>query len=213
MAEHRSEAEAYRSDPCGTLSIPYWKSRRVSVPPQMRIVHERDFSPAYLSQYTDEPYFRLRHDLQRIAPPDEAFVLRTAREEDDALLAEVINRSYDDLSVTEEQLKQYRCTPVFMPALWVIASDARTQAVLGCGLADLDADMSEGVLEWIQVLPEYRGRGAGKAIVCELLRRMAGCASFATVSGRVNSASQPEKLYRACGFSGSDVWHILTKKT
>ena len=83
---------------------------------------------------------------------------------------------------------------------------------MGCGIADFDAEAKEGVLEWIQVLPECRGRKAGQFIVNELLRRMADRAAFATVSGRVNNAASPELLYRKCGFTGDDVWHILMEK-
>ena len=36
-----------------------------------------------------------------------------------------------------------------------------------------------------------------------------GTARFATVSGRVDSESHPEALYRKCGFEGQDIWHVL----
>lgn len=78
--------------------------------------------------------------------------------------------------------------------------------------ADFDGEAREGVLEWIQVLPQYRGRKIGRLIVGELLCRMVGKADFATVSGKVNNASKPEILYRKCGFTGNDVWHILCGK-
>ena len=32
-----------------------------------------------------------------------------------------------------------------------------------------------------------------------------------TASGQCNNASTPEKLYRRCGFTGNDVWHIFRK--
>ncbi|MFR8331962.1 MAG: GNAT family N-acetyltransferase [Oscillospiraceae bacterium] len=67
----------------------------------------------------------------------------------------------------------------------------------GVGPADWEL-----ALEWIQVLPEYRRRGVGQLIVRELLYRMAGIARFATVSGRADSESHPEALYRKCGFEG-----------
>lgn len=40
---------------------------------------------------------------------------------------------------------------------------------------------------------------------------MQGKARFATVSGKVNDPSAPQRLYRKCGFTGDDVWHILKK--
>lgn len=63
--------EEYLKDPCAVLSIPYWKAKAITAPGNMRIVHDRDFSPDVLKDYdyTDERYFRLRHDLQRIGKP------------------------------------------------------------------------------------------------------------------------------------------------
>jgi len=204
--------EDYLRDPCAALSIPYWKNKGIIIPPHMKIVHARDFDAAVLAEYADEPYFRLLHELRHIVPADGRFTCRTATEADIPLLAEIINRSYTDLSVTIAQLQGYRTTPAFAADLWLIAYDAQTGEPIGCGMADLDPEAREGVLEWIQVLPEQRGRGAGKFIVSELLRRMQGRADFATVSGRVNNPTNPEGLYRHCGFAGNDVWYILTRK-
>lgn len=201
----------YLCDPCGMLSIPWWKNKGIQVPPFMRIVHEKDYAAAAYSGYVDKPYFRLKHDLQAIAPA-EGFTCRTAGEGDLPLLAEIINRSYIDLSVTQEQLRGYRATPTFAADWWIIAQDAATGEAVGCGMADFDPEAGEGILEWIQVLPEHRGRGAGQFIVSELLRRMQGLADFATVSGRVKNPTNPEGLYRRCGFIGDDVWHILTQR-
>lgn len=203
----------YLRDPCGTLSIPYWKNKGIIVPPHMKIVHQRDFGASLRNGYTDDSYFRLMHDLKSIGTAgSDAFVCRTATEADLPLMADLINRSYTDLSVTVEQLRGYRATAAFAADLWIIACDAQTQACVGCGIADFDPEAREGVLEWIQVLPEHRGRKAGQFIVNELLRRMATCADFATVSGRLNNVTRPEMLYRKCGFTGDDVWHILMKK-
>ncbi len=204
--------EEYLSNPCGLLSIPYWKAKGMNVPPQIRIVHERDFTPELLEKYADERYFRLRHDLRQISNiVPEGLRLETARFDDLTLIADIINRSYTDLSVSVKQLESYTQTPVYDPKLWVLARDASGQCV-GCGIADYDPEVRELILEWIQVLPEYRGRGMGQAIVNELLRRVQGYARFATVSGKVDNPTRPEKLYRRCGFEGDDVWHIMRRK-
>lgn len=178
----------------------------------MCIVHQQDYAPADYAGYHDESYFRLKHDLKNIAPVNTAFVCRTATADDLPLLVRLINRSYEDLSVTLEQLQSCRSTPVFAEDLWLIILDAQTGEPVGCGIADFDPHAREGVLEWIQVLPEHRKRGAGQFVVNELLRRMVGIADFATVSGRVNNPTRPERLYRKCGFTGSDVWHILSRQ-
>lgn len=211
-AKGMATMEAYRANPCRTLSIPYWKSKHISIPPSMRIVHDAEYRKGSYGEYHDEPYFRLFHALENVhATPVHGVSIATATQEDIPLLAEVINRSYTDLSVTVEQLESYTRTEAYCPNLWIIAYDHVNACVAGCGIADFDPELREGVLEWIQVLPACRGRKIGQLIVNELLARMTGMAAFATVSGKVNNATSPEMLYRKCGFVGNDVWHILTR--
>ncbi|MFA5524645.1 MAG: hypothetical protein WDA24_09850 [Tissierellales bacterium] len=38
-----------------------------------------------------------------------------------------------------------------------------------------------------------------------------GIAEFTTVSGEVDNDTNPERLYRSCGFYGDDVWWLLRK--
>ena len=179
----------------------------------MKIVHGSDFRPDLLERYTDEPYFRLRHSLRDINTciPDWTIV-RTASAEDTALIARIINESYTDLSVTPDQVASFQQHPTYDARLWLLVQDCETAEIMGCGIGELDTEAEESILEWIQVLPQYRSQGVGQLIVNQLLLRMAENARFATVSGKVNNRTNPEKLYRKCGFTGSDVWHILTEK-
>ena len=179
----------------------------------MRIVHDRDFSKSEYQEYNDEPYFRLFHSLEEVKSvvlDDIAIV--TAKHEDIPCFVEVINQSYTDLSVTYEQLMGYTQTEVYHPEMWIMAVNKADSSVVGCGIADVDRELKEGILEWIQVVPTYRGKKIGQLIVNELLKRMSGIAEFATVSGKVNNQTSPELLYRKCGFVGDDVWHILMKE-
>ncbi len=203
---------AYKANPCGTLSIPYWKNKSIEIPQNMRIVHEKDFSKSEYREYKDEPYFRLFHPLEEIQTVEcDDIVIITAKQEDIPRLVDVINQSYTDLSVTYEQLIGYTQTEVYHPELWIMAVNKADSSVVGCGIADVDRELKEGILEWIQVIPAYRGKKIGQLIVNELLKRMSGIADFATVSGKVNNQTSPEMLYRKCGFVGDDVWHILMK--
>lgn len=202
--------QEYLQDPCRKLSIPYWKNKSLQIPDNMRIVHHDDFDKKLFSSYHDEKYFRLIHKLNNVqSTPIEGFSVRTADASDIAIIVNIINKSYTDLSVTMEQILSYTKTEVYDKNLWIIICESNTQAV-GCGIADFDNEAKEGILEWIQVLPEYRGRGIGKMIVNELLCRMKN-ADFATVSGKIDNSTNPEKLYRSCNFMGTDIWHILTK--
>lgn len=203
----------YLNNPCGILSIPYWKAKNITIPTDMKILHDKDFRTEILSDYTDEKYFRLHHDLKEI-PKIIAndFEITTATRKDIKSIVQIINDSYTDISVNKELIKSYTKTPVYNESLWIMVEEKTTGNFVSCGLADYDTEAKELILEWIQVLPEYRGKKIGQLIVTELLFRMRDVADFATVSGKVDNATNPEALYRKCGFAGNDVWHILHKK-
>ncbi len=201
--------EMYLQDPCGSLSIPYWKWQRMTVPDTLQILHHREFIPG--GEFHEEAYFRLKHDLGHI--PDceaDGYTVRQAKPEEIPLFVQIINASYRNLTVTERTLLDLTAAPVYDPALWLVAQSTRGESA-GCIICDLDRENREGVLEWVQVLPQYRRMGIGQLLVTEALRRMTGKADFATVSGNCANLSNPEGLYRKCGFQGSDIWHILQK--
>ncbi len=203
----------YLKSPCSSSSIPYWKQKNLIMPDNVKIVHNDNYTVNEFTNYSDEPYFRLYHDLKFICQTDLNDVEIVNANPD--LLAEfvaIINASYTDLSVTNEQIESFTKSPVYCPDLWVLLRDKASERFVGCGIADYDRNIGELILEWIQVLPLYRGRGYGSYIVNHLLNRMKGIAKFATVSGKINSPSRPESLYRRCGFTGNDIWHILYRK-
>lgn len=205
--------DEYLNNPCGTLSIPYWKAKNITIPPEMKILYDQDFSADILSDYTDEKYFRLHHnlkDISKIIAND--FEITTATRKDIKAIVQIINESYTDISVNKELIKSYTKTPVYNANLWVMVKEKATGKYVGCGIAGFDTEAKELILEWIQVLPQYRGNKIGQLIVTELLFRIKDVADFATVSGKVDNATNPEALYRKCGFGGNDVWHILHKK-
>ena len=89
--------------------------------------------------------------------------------------------------------------------------DERKGIPVGLGIAEVDRMIPEASLDWIQVLPEYRGKGLGECIVLELLDRLRGRVEFTTVSGEVENQSNPEGLYRRCGFGGDGIWWVLRR--
>lgn len=123
----------------------------------------------------------------------------------------IINKSYTDIQVDFNQVLQWAMAEVFDKNLWIFIIDVDKQKPVALGIAELDQNVREGSLEWIQVLPEYTKRGLGQAIVNKLLLNMVGKADFVTVSGQVNNNTNPEKLYRKCGFQGNDIWHVILK--
>ena len=202
--------QEYVNDPCGTLSIPYWKSKELVVPENMKIIHDRDFSVGMLRGYKDEPYFRLSHNLKNIGQVFLTDVEPVSGSSNINEFVWLINASYSDISITKEQIESYCRTPVYCPDLWILFKEQNSNTIVAGGIADYDRETNELILEWIQVIPSCRGRGYGQYIVNALLSR-ARQAKFATVSGKVNNTTHPEKMYRKCGFKGNDIWHILRK--
>lgn len=202
--------DKYLIDPCRTSSIPYWKAKSIAVPKNMLILHHDEFDETNFPEYTDEPYFRLIHDLKGLSVPmlPQGYSLYEATLSD---FAAHINSCYDNIGISETELKAYTTRPVYDAALWLSVRDNQTGNIAATGIAELDREIGEGVLEWIQVSKDARGKGLGRYIVSELLLRMKDAARFATVSGQCNNPANPEKLYRRCGFIGPDVWHILRK--
>jgi GNAT superfamily N-acetyltransferase len=203
----------YLEKPCEVLPIPYWKYKSIDIPENMKIIHKKNYSDTYLSDYSDEVYFRLYNPLKYIKRLElERFQIDTAQMTDIDSIVDIINNSYEDISVDYEQIIGYTQTPVYNSNLWILVRDIGEGNIIGCGIADYDNEAQEGVLEWIQVLPSYRGQKIGQAIVWELLYRLKECANFVTVSGQLNNITNPERLYRKCGFTGDDIWHILRKE-
>ncbi len=205
----------YLRDPCGSLSIPYWKALQITLPDNMKILHQREFSEELLRKYDDEVYFRLIHRLQNIQDITQAnvyIITASSDKKDIEKIADIINRCYDDIKVDRKYLESLIKTPAYMPSLWIFAAEPNTGEKVGCAIGDYDPQCREMILEWVQVLPEYRRQGIGKFLVQQLLLRSPEEAKFSTVSGKVANLSNPEALYRSCGFEGQDYWHILTEK-
>lgn len=203
----RLTREAYLRDPCGTSSLPYWKAVKTAVPEEMAIVHDRNFFPSDWTNFVDEPYFRLFHDLRMLetAVMPDGFRLCNVPPAD---FAAHINVCYEGASVTAADLAEFASNPELLLAV----EDCQNGELAATGIAALDSALGEGTLEWIQVAPAFRRRGLGAYLVWELLHRLRKLARFVTVSGQVNNPSDPEALYRKCGFNGDDLWHVLQKK-
>lgn len=126
-------------------------------------------------------------------------------------VAALIRRCYEGSAMTAETVRGWLDHPVYAPDLWVWVVDTGTDVPAGLGIAELDKSVPEASLEWIQVLPAYRRRGLGVALVRELLRRVEGRVSFTTAAGWVDNVTNPEGLYRRCGFEGQDLWWVLRR--
>lgn len=199
--------EEYLRDPCRASSLPYWKAKQTEVPSGIRILREDAFR-AKACRGRDEPYFRLIRRTEGIIRPElpagfEPAVCGLAE------YAEHIGRCYREEGVTAEELAGWTAHPVYDPELWVAVRETDSGQIAATGIAEADRSIGEGILEWIQVSPEYRRRGLGQYVVRELLYRMRDKAQFVTVSGRMNNPDNPYGLYLSCGFADPVIWHVV----
>lgn len=67
----RTEAEAYKKDPCRASSLPFWKIEQTAIPPHLRIIRDDEMTED-LNAGTDDPYFKTVHRLNTV--PDAALL-------------------------------------------------------------------------------------------------------------------------------------------
>jgi len=212
----------YLRNPCDYSALPYWKEVKFIKPANMEIYHENQWNILQENKKEGfikvDKFFRVKHSLEQVDTKDlpKDFRCRTFdpnNEEDYHKVLEIIKLSYPNTNLTIDTLKEYTKSNVYDNNLWLFIDKINNDnhMPLAFGLADFDPFMKEGILEWIQVLPEYRGRGLGKLLVNELLVRMRVKARFATVSGDCNNITNPIGLYRKTGFTGNSIWYIAYK--
>jgi GNAT superfamily N-acetyltransferase len=159
-----------------------------------------------------QPYFRLIHQPDASATSCPAgFAIEPVQPERDLdAVVSILRACYATLHINTEIVRSWIDRPVYDSNLWLWVVDLKTQAKAGLGIAERDPQIPETSLEWIQVHPAYQKMGLGRAIVSELIYRASASVAFITVSGKANSADCPERLYRRCGFTGADVWWLLS---
>jgi ribosomal protein S18 acetylase RimI-like enzyme len=159
-------------------------------------------------------YFRIKYEpngVQQYSLNERFSVLDVEIESEIDKVSELIGKCYKDIHPSVEAVRGWTRSRVFDKSLWIWVMDNQINIPVALGIAELDRDIFEGSLEWIQVLPEYQGNGLGKVLVMELLNRMDGRVRHVTVSGEVDNETNPERLYRRCGFYGDDVWWLMRK--
>ena len=202
--------EQYLSNPCKASSLPFWKTNLISLPPSMSVVRD-DLFPGLQEGCIETLYFKLLHRLNALSPctlPN-GFSFTSV---DEYSMAAHISYCYEEERVPVEELKQYKKRNVYSPDLWIGLKENDSGKLAATGIAEFDQEIKEGVLEWIQVSPEFRRRGLGRFVVNELLTRLVKMADFVTVSGRMNNPNNPYALYLNCGFEAPVIWHVVRRQ-
>jgi GNAT superfamily N-acetyltransferase len=94
----------------------------------------------------------------------------------------LINHSYSNerITVSKDDVKRWINHLSYDQSLWVkLVVDG---CMIASGIAEYDDNTKEGIIEWVQVLPEYQRQGYGRMIVERLLHRLSKKADFVTVS-------------------------------
>lgn len=206
--------EQYMINPCGALAIPYHKYISMPINNNISVVHDLDYNKKVHTSSNHQRFFRMIHNMVNI-PNIElngfSFVIVDIRKDIDVVV-KIINKSYIDIKVSKDEILDLTKTKVFQNDLWIFVKDEKNNTYVGLGIAEYDHNCKELILEWIQVIPSYRNRGLGKSLVLKLLKTAKNETLFTTVSGDYNNITNPESLYRKCGFTGNDLWHVLFDK-
>ncbi len=156
-------------------------------------------------------YFRIIYTHEEVLEPElpDGFSFKDVDVDGDCQeISDLISRCYEDLKPSADEVAGWTRYDVFDEKLWFWVFDEDKKDYVGLGIAEIDVNVPEASLEWIQVLPEYSGYGIGKGLVHELLRRVDGKVDFTTVGGKF-SEDGPMKFYKNCGFQGDDLWWVL----
>lgn len=207
-----SNIEEYLKNPCRYSALPFYKE--VKQNNDLLVIHNDEVNQGHLKNITSHKrFFRIFHDLRNVDTVNiQGFVNRkfSADTDIDKVIA-IINGSYSNIRITSKEVNEMIKDTVYHSDLWNFIIDESTGQEIALGICQYDEVVSEVVFDWIQVLPEYRGKGIASMLVTHLLSDVPKNAKFATVSGDMDNPSSPEKLYKKCGFTGNDVWYIIKK--
>ena len=113
-------------------------------------------------------------------------------------IIDVVNSCYGEHRFRERNFDQLTMSDTYDPNLWIWVVESLSDAPIAVFISEYDHEIGEVNLDWCQVLPGYRNRGIGRALVAETIRRAEG-ASIITVG----TQDLPEgRFYERCGFSG-----------
>ncbi len=179
------------------------------------LIHEKFLNSYLLENFPNKTsFFRLIHKNKNIPTfeiPEDYYFKNVEISKELNEVSEFICKCYENIKPNSEEVNKWTKHDVFNNDLWVWIVEKNTGNKVALGIAEVDKEIREGSLEWIQVLPDFQGKKLGKLTVLELLRRMEKNVDFTTVSGETDNKTNPEILYRKCGFEGNDVWYLMSK--
>jgi GNAT superfamily N-acetyltransferase len=92
----------------------------------------------------------------------------------------------------------------FDPSLWFFVKDTVSQELVAVSISAYDSEVRQTDLDWIYVSPLYQGKGAGRFLIEETIRRCKDKSEDICVGGTV-------EFYRRCGFYDYEQWVWASK--
>lgn len=123
----------------------------------------------------------------------------------------LMNAAYPSLRqlMTPEKLRRMAQAPYYTPRSWFFLVESSSSQPVGFAIHGYCAELQEGFIDWIEVIPRLRHRGFGSLLTYECVRRMAGKSRFITTSGSLDAPFVHGDLYKKCGFDRIRQWTIL----
>jgi ribosomal protein S18 acetylase RimI-like enzyme len=178
------------------------------------LIHQKYLKSINLKFKSKKAYFRIihkHHNIEKANLPESFCFKQVNLAQEVDKIVDLLSLCYPGWNFTKKRILGWKDHPVYDEKGWIWIIDEKNNRKAGLGIAEFDKTIPEASLEWIQVHPEYQDKGLGKNLVLKLLSRYIKSALFTTVSGESNNPSNPEELYRRCGFEGDDVWWVLSQ--
>ena len=112
---------------------------------------------------------------------------------------------------TVEAYRKLRAAPLYRPELDVVLEDADGRFLSYC-ICWADPASGVGMFEPVGVRPAFAGRGYGKAVLFEGLRRLKALGMHTALIGTASVNTRALRLYPSCGFAEVDREHHYVKR-
>ena len=99
----------------------------------------------------------------------------------------------------DNNVKKMTSYVAFDPALWFFVRDKSTMNLAAISISAYDTEVKQTDLDWIYVGSEYQGKGCGRFLIEETIRRCKDKSENICVGGTV-------EFYRKCGFVDYELW-------
>jgi predicted N-acetyltransferase YhbS len=107
--------------------------------------------------------------------------------------------------LNDKNVKKMTSHSAFDPTLWFFVKDMLTQDLAAISISAYDAEVKQTDLDWIYVAPGYQGKGCGRFLIEETIRRCKDKSESICVGGTV-------EFYRKCGFVDYELWAWAPKE-